>query len=101
VNPPDRSMDELARSMSSLARRAVEEYAPLVESIILDPSPGISEVERTLDGLLGFCFDPRALLLYRKLCRRYLAIDPAATSEYVQAYREMWEPGQETPRRAE
>ncbi|MDG3008417.1 hypothetical protein [Paludisphaera mucosa] len=101
MNPPGRSMDDLARSMSSLARRAVEEYEPLVESIILDPSPGISEVERTLDGLLDFCFDPRASSLYRKLCRRYFAIDPTATFEYIRAYREMWDPEQETPRQAE
>ena len=44
-----------------------------------------------LDGLLDFCFDPEALLLYKKLCRHYYAIDLAATAEYVHAYRAMWD----------
>jgi hypothetical protein len=39
----------------------------------------------------GGNFGTEALLLYRKLCRHYYAIDPSATAEYVQAYREMWD----------
>jgi hypothetical protein len=31
------------------------------------------------------------LLLYKKLCRHYYAIDPAASAAYVHAYREMWD----------
>lgn len=48
-------------------------------------------IEHTLDGLLGFCgYDP-ALLLYKKLCRHYWDIDPAATASYINAYRNMWD----------
>lgn len=101
MNPSERSMEELAKSLWSLARRAVEEYTPLVEAIILSQSSGIRDIEHTLDGLLDFCFDSRALLLYRKLCRHYYSIDPAATSEYIRAYREMWDSEREMPRRAQ
>ena len=60
------------------------EYAPIVDSIVRARSRDIRHIEHTLDGLLDFCFDPEALLLYKKLCRHYYDIDPAATAEYVQ-----------------
>jgi hypothetical protein len=40
--------------------------------------------------------DRDCLELFRRLCRHYWDIDPAATAGYVHAYREMWdsdEPG--------
>ena len=44
-----------------------------------------------LDGLLGLCGHEPALQLYKKLCRHYLPINPAATADYIYAYREMWD----------
>ena len=67
------------------------EYAPIVDAIVRNHVRDARHIERTLDGLLGFCFDPKALLLYKKLCRHYFTIDPAATAFYVRAYREMWD----------
>jgi len=49
--------------------------------------------------LLDFCFDYDVLELYKRLCRYYLAIDPAAMASYVRAYRELWE--EETERSGE
>lgn len=86
-----RTITSLIDAASALARRAVAEYAPVVESILNDRSRDVRRIERTLDGLLDFCFDPKALLLYKKLCRHYSDIDPAATASYIQAYREMWD----------
>jgi hypothetical protein len=48
-------------------------------------------IERTLDGMLDFCFDKNMLELFRKLCRYYYAINPKVTAEYVLAYRDMWD----------
>ena len=82
---------ELVESLNSLNQQAVREYAPVVDSIIRTRSRDVRYIERTLDGLLGFCgYDP-ALQLYRRLCRYYYDIDPAATVGYVNAYREMWD----------
>ena len=86
------AVGDLVKSASSLARQAVAAYAPVVDSIVRDQSQDIRHIEHTLDGLLDFCFDPEALLLYKKLCRHYYFIDPAATAEYVHAYRAMWDP---------
>ena len=91
MNPPSRDIDDLVQSISALARRAVADYAPLVEAIVRDQSRDAGHIERTLDGLLGFGFDPEALLLYKKLCRHYYFIDPAAAAYYVHAYRELWD----------
>ncbi len=92
MNPPSRDIDDLVQSISALARRAVADYAPLVEAIVRDQSRDARHIERTLDGLLDFGFDQEALRLYKKLCRHYYAIDPAAAAYYVHAYREMWDP---------
>ncbi len=91
MNPLEDPIFELVKSGSDLARRAVSEYAPIVDSIVRARSKDIRHIEHTLDGLLDFCFDPEALLLYKKLCRHYDDIDPAATVEYVHAYRDMWD----------
>jgi hypothetical protein len=79
---------DLVQSVVELARRAVAEYSPIVDSIVRSRSTDVRHIEHTLDGLLDFCFDAEALLLYKKLCRHYDAIDPAATAFYIQAYRE-------------
>ncbi len=87
--PPD--IRELADAFVALTRRAVKEYSPIVDSIVRSRSTDVRHIEHTLDGLLGFCHDPEALLLYKKLCRHYDFIDPAATAAYVRFYREMWD----------
>jgi len=91
VKDPVEAIRDLAESISGLTRRAVAEYAPVVDSIIRERSGDIAHIEQTLDALLDFCFDPEALLLYKKLCRRYFSIDSAATAEYVHAYRKVWD----------
>ena len=50
-----------------------------------------TEIDKLAAILLGFCGNQQSLLLYRRLCRWYSTIDPAATVEYVHAYREMWD----------
>jgi hypothetical protein len=81
----------MVESMQDLNKQAVHEYAPVVESIIRSRSRDTNHIEHTLDGLLSFCgYDP-ALQLYRRLCRYYYDIDPAATASHVYAYRDMWD----------
>jgi hypothetical protein len=95
VNPPMHDIAALAESISGLARRAATEYTPLVDAIVGRRSTDIRHIEHTLDGLLDFCFEPDALVLYKKLCRHYYFIDSAAAADYVNAYRQMWDSEQE------
>lgn len=86
---------ELAATIHTINQQAVREYTPLVEEILRSRSQDKSHIEHTLDGLLGFCGYEPALQLYRRLCRYYWDIDPAATTSYVEAYRTTWDSEEE------
>jgi hypothetical protein len=86
----------LAGSMRELQQQAAQQYKPVVDGILLTRSRDIRHIEHTLDCLLDFCGHEPVLEMYKKLCRHYWDIDPAATVDYVNAYREYWdsdEPG--------
>ncbi len=80
-----------AGSMRDLQRQAVQQYLPVVDDILRTRSRDARQIEHTLDGLLDFCGHEPVLQLYKKLCRHYWDIDPAATAYYVNAYREYWD----------
>jgi hypothetical protein len=81
----------LAGSIRDLQQRAAQELAPVVDDILRTNSRDVRHIEQTLDLLLDFCGYGPVLELYKKLCRHYWDIDPAATADYVNAYREYWE----------
>jgi len=84
-------LGELAIGAQKLARVAVQQYSAEVDAILKAQSRDSRRIERCLDGMLDFCFDDEVLVLYKKLCRYYVDIDPKATVSYVHAYREMWD----------
>lgn len=86
-----RRMAGMAEQIRELHIQALAEYSPVVEQIIRSGDRDASHIEWTLDGLLDFCGDASVLQLYRRLCRHYYAIDPAAAVSYVNAYREMYD----------
>ena len=93
--PLPQSIRDLAARLQALNRQAAREYTPVVEGILRSRSRDVRHIEQTLDGLLDFCgYDP-ALLLFKRLCRHYSEIDPAATADYVRFYREMWDSEEE------
>jgi len=81
----------LIESHGNLALQAHEQYSPLVNSIIAAENKDVNHICDTMDGILDFCYDDQMLLLYRRLCRYLLDIDPAATATYIGYYREMWD----------
>jgi hypothetical protein len=89
------SIRGLASGIHAINQRAVKEYTPVVEAILRSPIPDTRQIEFALDGLLDFCGYEPALHLYKKLCRYYYYIDPTATVEYIEAYRELWDSDQE------
>ncbi len=48
-------------------------------------------IEGVLDQLLDVAFDDQVLVLFKKLCRHYYAVDPETVTFYVNSYREMWD----------
>ena len=90
TNDSTQAIVALARRVRDLEQQAEREYRPVVEAILRTDSPDVGHIERTLDGLLDFCGHEPVLELYKQLCRKYWVIDPAATADYIQAYRERW-----------
>ena len=84
-------LGKLISVFGQLADQAYQSYSPIVEDIVNSKSLNTQEIEHTLDGILDFCFDDKMLALFKRLCRHYYYIDPAATSAHVYAYREMWD----------
>jgi hypothetical protein len=86
-----KAISSLARDLRDLQRQAAQQYKPVVDDILLTRSRDIQHIEHTLDRLLGFCGHEPVLQMYKQLCRHYWDIDPAATSYYINAYREYWD----------
>jgi hypothetical protein len=94
VKPKDISTQaiiDLARGVRDLQQQAAQQYQPVVDEILRTGCRDTAHIERTLDGLLDFCGHEPVLAMYKQLCRHYLAIDPAATADYVHAYRLRWD----------
>ncbi|MHC4887615.1 MAG: hypothetical protein ACYTGH_21260 [Planctomycetota bacterium] len=62
-----------------------------VDGLIARGCTDQKEIERLLDSLLDLCFHDEMLPLYKRLCRYTLPLNPKATADYVQFYREMYE----------
>jgi len=82
---------KLVDGLQSLALQALSIYSQDVEQIIRTKSTDIKYIERTLDSILGFCFNQDMLNLFKKLCRYYYFIDKQATAEYIYMYKDMYE----------
>jgi hypothetical protein len=85
------AIGEFASARQQLARKAEQHYALEVEAIFQSQCRDPRQIELLLDDMLDFCFDAQMLLWYKKLCRYYFKIDPAATVSYVNTYRGMWD----------
>jgi hypothetical protein len=90
-DPMSEQIINLARSLRELQQQAAEQYEPVVDGILLTRSRDTQHIEHTLDRLLDFCGDERVLRMYKQLCRHYWTIDPVATADYINAYREYWD----------
>jgi len=80
------ALHALAGSMRDLQRQAAQAYLPIVDDILRTRSRDTQRIEHTLDGLLDFCGHEPVLQLYKKLCRHYWDIDPAATAQRMATY---------------
>ncbi len=82
---------ELATSLRVLQQQAAAAFTPVVHDLIERRCRDEKEIEHTLDHLLDCACIPEGLTLFKSLCRHYYGIDPAATADYVYAYRDMWD----------
>ena len=94
-----RDLKELGNTIVALQREAVKQtlqyWKPEADRIINTKSKDINAIEHTLDALCEVAFDDEVLIVFKNLCRYYYDIDPQATAEQIQFYREMWDNNEE------
>lgn len=96
VDLPD-ELRKQAEALVALHAEGVAVYTPVVEDLIASKCRDTAELERTLDGLLGFACTDDGVHLYRRLCRYIWDFDPKLAAWAANAYREMWDPDEERP----
>lgn len=79
---------ELAKGLMQIRERAAIEYAPVVEEFCTRKHATANEVGRMLDYLFEFADDERILLMYKKVCRRFV-YDYPDTISYMVKYNVM------------
>ncbi len=82
---------QLASQLQNLAKRANVEFTVEVDNIVNEQIKNQKVIENLLDRMLDFAQFDDVLLLYKKLCRYYLPLNPKATADYIYAYRDMWD----------
>lgn len=77
--------------LQALHQRIVETLAPTVREVLHHGSQDSRLIELTLDNLLDHACIPEGLAHFKSLCRHYWQLNPQATANYINAYREMWD----------
>jgi hypothetical protein len=85
------TITQLAPQIATLFRQAIQAANVAVDDIIQSREQDTAYIDHQLDHMLGFCCDANMLLAFKRLCRYYFTIDPLATGEHIDAYREMWD----------
>jgi hypothetical protein len=81
----------LIEQIKALHRQAYRQYLPLVDALIHEKKKDDNTIQVLLDRLLDFCGEEQVLTLFKKLCRYYWNINPQATANYINYYRELFD----------
>ena len=82
---------EMARQLNNLLKEAVSLIEPEVEKAIHERVTDNHHIELLLDRLLDYAgMDDDGLALFNRLCRYYYSINPTATAEYSNTYRDLY-----------
>jgi hypothetical protein len=79
------------KELQKIYSQAEIHYASAVNDIIRCQCKDAKEIEHLLNFMLDFADNEKILVSYRKLCRYYLDINPQATVEYIQSYKELYD----------
>lgn len=81
----------LIKQLQALHRQAYWQYLPKVDALIQNNMKDDKTIQAVLDRLLDFCGEEQMLSLFKKLCRYYWDINPQATADYINLYRELFD----------
>lgn len=82
---------EIGQQLRTLAAQTLTNAEGEVNRLIGHADKDEQLIEHLLDHLLDFCYDETVLRLFKRLCRYYFTLNPAATAQYIHFYREMWD----------
>jgi hypothetical protein len=82
---------KITENYQNITSQAFNEFKIITDNIINSQITDVKQIELTLNYMLDFCYDERMLQLYKELCRYYWDINPQATADYINYYREMWD----------
>lgn len=85
------SIKPLVEQIALFHHEAYYQFKPQVETLISSGVRDENSIQHLLDHLLNHACNDEVLQLYKKLCRYYWDINPQATVEYINYYREMWD----------
>ena len=86
----EESIFQIAEQINQLRKEAYDIYLPLVNDVCRR-EVSEKELSHLLDYLLDFACDEKILVLYKRVCRRYLYMYPNCIKFYIEEYRAMWE----------
>jgi len=81
----------LIEQIQALHLQAYKLYLPEVDTLIRNKIKDDKTIQLLLDRILDFCGEEQMLSLFKKLCRYYWDINPQATADYIQYYREIYD----------
>ena len=81
----------IAKELQTIYSQAEIYYTSAVNTVIQRQSNDTKEIEPLLDYMLDFADNEKILNLYRKLFRYYYKLNPQATAEYIQSYKELYD----------
>ena len=85
----------IANEFQAIYSQAETYYSSAIDDVIRRQSKDEKKIEHLLNYLLDFADNEKILTSYRKLCRYYYNINPQATAEYIQSYKELYDADKE------
>ena len=92
-------LDKKTKALIGHGLKLTDEAVQLYKPVVLDMCRRIKDdenvskdaVSRLLDVLLEFCFDSRAVELFRQVGKAAFYKYPELVTDYVRLYRELWD----------
>jgi len=91
INKLVNELKPLLQQIELIHHAAYYQYKPQVERLIATKVKDDNTIQLVLDYLLDHSCNAEVLILYKKLCRYYWDLNPEATADYINYYREMWD----------
>ena len=81
----------IGAELKRLSTMAFSQYEPVVFQIEQGKISDINEIERLLDGIFDFCYDPKMLSLYKRVLKQVVDEHFGIVKRYTDYYLDWYE----------